>query len=144
MVRLAAGTVKQLIDPRAHDEVWTRSAAVQQMWRPIGDTLLAINQQVVVDTFVEGQGVFEADINEMNECANAYGNDRAFLGIQRNVSYTLHAQSQRQLARANQPQDQSLGLKPSQQRAGQNRWQRDQFIKCWRHPGTRLKAHGRR
>ena len=91
---------------------------------------LAFDQQVIVDARVAGQGAVQGDINQMNKRLAAYRNDRAFPGIEGDVSYTLQAQGQRQWARTDQPQHQSRRLQPSQQRAGQDRRQRDQVIGC--------------
>ena len=133
MMGLAAGAVEQLVDPRTHDEVCAGSAGIKQVRCPLSHTDGVIDQQVVIDKRVAGQGAFKLDIDQMHERMTAYGNDRAFLRVERDISYTLQAQGQRQFTRAHQPQHHARRLQPPQQRAGQYRRQRDQVIGCWKH-----------
>jgi hypothetical protein len=90
---------------------------------------------------VAGQGAVEYNVDQMDERVTADGDDRAFPGIERDVSYTLQAQGQRQYAGADQPQDDSRRFQPAQQRAGQDRRQRIQVSRYRGHSQARLKAH---
>ncbi|MNF74367.1 hypothetical protein D3C84_563970 [compost metagenome] len=103
VVRLAARTVQQLIDPCAQDEVRATRIAIQQVRRPFGDTFAVFQQQVVFDTFVTGQSGVQRHIDQMHEGMAAYRNDRALPGIQSDVGAALQAQAQLQCARSHQP-----------------------------------------
>lgn len=138
---LAAGAVQQLLDAAAQDEVRRSCIAVQQMRRPGGDAGAVIDQQVVLDQFIAGQGNVQRHINQMHKCMGTHGNHRALPGIEANIAHALQAQRQLQRPRAHQPQHQPRGFQASQQRAGQHGWQRLRGIGYWQrlgHPGYKL------
>jgi hypothetical protein len=58
MMRFAAGSMQQMIDPRTHNEIRGLGFAVEQMRCPIGDPLVAVNQQVIVDARIAGAGAY--------------------------------------------------------------------------------------
>ncbi|MNP12357.1 hypothetical protein D3C76_1045860 [compost metagenome] len=73
----AAGAVQQLIDASAQDKVRRSGVAIQQMRRPGGDAGPVIDQQVVFDQFIAGQGNVQRHINQVHKCMGTHGNHRA-------------------------------------------------------------------
>ncbi|MNC67078.1 hypothetical protein D3C75_1175440 [compost metagenome] len=115
------------------------------MRRPVGDALFCtIDQQVVVDRLVAGQGAIEWHVDQVHKGMSPYGNHRALPAVEADVTDALQAQGQRQRPGTHQPQHQPRGLKASQQRARQDRRQGWVIIgqwQCFGHPGSRLLGH---
>ena len=74
MVRLAAGAVDQLVDAPMHDEIGQRGACVQQMGCPLGYSA-AVNKQVIVDVYIQRQGVSQGHIDQVDKRMAPDGND---------------------------------------------------------------------
>ncbi|MNL07593.1 hypothetical protein D3C87_1282750 [compost metagenome] len=110
------------------------------MRRPIGDAH-AIDQQVVIDPGIRGQGNIQLHINQVHKRVAAHRNDRALPFIKANVGEILQAQRQLQRPGPHQPHHQPRWLQAPQQRAGQDRWQGRVIVGQWQrcgHPGSRL------
>ena len=96
VMRFAARAMQQLVDPRAQNKIRAACFAIQQLRRPFGDARhRVINQQVVFDQRVAGQGVVERHIDQVNEGMGTDGNDRALPGVEADVANILQAQRQR-------------------------------------------------
>ncbi|MNN17312.1 hypothetical protein D3C81_1304950 [compost metagenome] len=145
VMRFAARTVQQLIDPCAQDEVRAMGIAIQQVRCPVGDAFFcAIDQQVIVDRLIPGQGAIELHIDQVHKGMSPHRNHCALPGIESDIADALQAQGQRQRPGTHQPQHQPRGLKASQQRARQDRRQGWVIIgqwQCFGHPGSRLLGH---
>ncbi|MNC33388.1 hypothetical protein D3C75_817780 [compost metagenome] len=137
----AAGTMQQLLDARMQDEVRRSRIAVQQMRRPGGDARAVIDQQVVLDHLIAGQGGVQRHIDQVHKRMGTHRNDRALPGIEANSAHALQAQRQLQRPRTHQPQHQPRRFQAPQQRARQHRWQRLRVFRQWQsigHPGAGL------
>ncbi|MNL03430.1 hypothetical protein D3C87_1239680 [compost metagenome] len=143
---LAARAVQQLVDPCAQDEVRATGVAIQQVRRPVSDALFcAIDQQVIVDRFIAGQGAIELHIDQVHKGMSTHCNHRALPGIETDIADALQAQGQRQRPGTHQPQHQPRGFQTPQQRAGQDWRQGLVIVGQWQrvgHPGSRLLGRG--
>ncbi|MNW07795.1 hypothetical protein D3C71_2044670 [compost metagenome] len=91
---------------------------------PLGDAgHRVIDQQVVFDQCVAGQGRRQRHIDQVDKRMGADRDDGALSGIQTDVVAVLQAQRQRQFAGSDKPHDQSCRFQPPQQRADQHRRQ---------------------
>ncbi|MNG15014.1 hypothetical protein D3C84_988120 [compost metagenome] len=115
------------------------------MRRPVGDALFCtIDQQVIVDRLVPGQGAIEVYIDQVHKGMGPHCNHRALPGIQADIADALQAQGQRQRPGTHQPQRQPRGLQTPQQRTRQDRRQ-GMIIRQWQrfgHPASRLLGRG--
>jgi hypothetical protein len=68
--------MQQMVEAIAQHQAWSQSAGVEQVWRPVGDAL-AVDEQVVVELLVAGQGAAEVNVQQVNEGVLAYRDDLA-------------------------------------------------------------------
>ncbi|MCY1397161.1 hypothetical protein D9M71_121540 [compost metagenome] len=120
VMRLAAGTVENLVEACAQDEVGWPRCVVQQVWRPLGHafvfTSVTFDQKVVVDLHIARQRRLQRQVDQVHEGVSADGDDMAVLPCQRVVNGAPvgvligegQAQGQWQGAGTDQPQHQAL------------------------------------
>ncbi|MNI27046.1 hypothetical protein D3C73_807690 [compost metagenome] len=89
VMRLAAGTVQQLVDTRAQDKIRASRLAVHQVWRPFSDAAQTVDQQVVLDQRVAGQGAVQRHVDQMHKSMTTDRDHRALPGIQADIANTL-------------------------------------------------------
>ncbi|MNG97078.1 hypothetical protein D3C79_561730 [compost metagenome] len=113
-MRLAAGTVQQVVEPIAQHQAWAPGAGVEQVRRPAGDAL-AVDEQVIVEQLVAGQRLGEVDVQQVDEGVLAHRDHLAIdLGLAcREDEFGL------QRLRGDQPDGQALGFQAAQYRAGE-------------------------
>jgi hypothetical protein len=82
VVRFAAGTVHQLMNAAVQHKAGALGVAIQQVRRPLGNGT-GVDQQVIVDHHVLGQGVVQRYVDQVDKRLAAYRHDRALALVQR-------------------------------------------------------------